>query len=554
MFVETVELKNFKSFKDAKIHLVNGFNGVIGPNGSGKSNIVDAILFALGESRIRALRAKKTPDLIHSHSKMAEVDLTLSDGKGQKVNVSRAIRSDGKLRYRMNGKPVHKYVIEDLLRSHGISTYNIIQQGQVQQIVEMNSKDRRALVDNIANVLEYEEKKKEAISELDKVQARLNEASVILGEREGLLEKLAKDKAEAERFLFLQKELDLLKATLLSIDLKSVEVEFENAINSMVDLNSKGDTIQREIAKLSEEINGMQAKKDEIHRKISERSEGKQIVLEKEIEFLRTQIEHSKAVAEEKKELLKKNNEKINAMQLEKMRAQDEVSGGKKKIDELSLEIHSLKEIMDFEQKKLDAVVLESSKFSTDFFKSKKGFDDISLEMLNIKEQLNALQAETGKLQEVQKLKDNELKRLKTGQKEDYSEKRKVAEESKKKLQHELNEINRQLDSFFNEEKELNKRISESEKELLTAKIKSTEITTRLSTSREAEVSRGVQFVLEQKKDEKGIHGTVESLCNYDSKYAVPVQVAIGGRLNYIVVDNVKNYKFLSSQKFDRIF
>ncbi|MBI5225560.1 chromosome segregation protein SMC [Candidatus Micrarchaeota archaeon] len=540
MFVETVELRNFKSFRDAKIHLVNGFNGIIGPNGSGKSNIVDAILFALGESRIRALRAKKTPDLIHSHSKMAEVDLTLSDGKGQKVNISRAIRSDGKLRYRMNGRPVHKYVIEDFLRANGISTYNIIQQGQVQQIVEMNSKDRRTLVDNIANVLEYEEKKKEAISELDKVQARLSEASVIMGEREGILEKLAKDKAEAERFLFLQKELDQLRATLLSIDLKAVEIEFENSINSMVDLNSKSDQISREISKLSDEINAFQAKKDEIHRKISERSEGKQMVLEKEIESLRTEIEHSKAVAEEKKQLLRKNEEKIAGMQLEKMRAHDEVAGGKKKVEELAMEIKSLKEIMDLEQKKLDAVVSESSKFSSDFFKSKKSFDDISQEMLNIKEQLNAFQAETGKLQEVQKLKENELKRLKTGQKEDYSDKRNVAQESKKKLQHELNEINRQLDALFNEEKELNKRISESEKELLTAKIKSTEITTRLSTSREAEVSRGVQFVLEQKKEEKGIHGTVESLCSYDPKYAVPVQVAIGGRLNYIVVDNVR--------------
>ncbi|MFH1443053.1 MAG: AAA family ATPase [Candidatus Micrarchaeota archaeon] len=540
MFVESVQLKNFKSFKDAKIHLVKGFNAVIGPNGSGKSNIVDAILFSLGESRIRNLRAKKTPDLIYTHSRIAEVDLLLSDGKGEKVEISRAIRKDGKLRYRMNGRHVHKYVIEDYLHSQGISTYNIIQQGQVQQIVEMNSKERRTLVDNIANVLEYEEKKKESLSELGKVDDRLKEASVIMGEREGMLEKLKKDKADAERFLHLQQEIDQLRATLLSIDLKAVEIEFENSVNSMVDLNSKNDQVQKEINRFSEEIARLQAKKDEIHGKISERSEGKQLVLEKEIESLRGEMEHAKAVIEERKQLLHKNNEKISAMQLEKMRASDEVKGARKKLEEAAAEIKSLSSIMGEEQKSLDAVVKESSKFTDDFFKSKKGYDDAQAEMLAIKEKLNALQAEAGKLQEVQHLKENELKRLKQGQKEDYSDKINAAEEAKKKLHSEMGAITKKLDEQFGREKELNGQIAETEKELLAARIKSTEITTRLQHSKEAEVSRAQQFVLEEKGKMQGIHGTVEELCSYDSKYSLPVQVALGGRMNFVVVENVK--------------
>ncbi len=540
MFVESVELRNFKSFKDAKIHLVKGFNSIIGPNGSGKSNIVDAILFALGESRIRALRAKKTPDLIFTHSKIAEVNLALADGKGEKVNITRAIRTDGKQRYRMNGRHVHKYVIEDFLRANGISTYNIIQQGQVQQIVEMNPNERRTLVDNIANVLEYEEKKRESISELDKVQLRLGEAAVIMGEREGMLEKLRKDKADAERFIHLQKELDSLRGTLLSIDLKAYEIEFENVVNSMVDLNSKNEQILLEIAKLEEEIRQHQLRKDEVHRKISERSEGRQLVLEKEIEGLRGEIERNKAVIEEKNQLIRRNDEKIRTMQLEKMRAHDEVLGSRKKIDEVSAEIGALDAIIKEEQGKLDDVVRESTKFSDDFFKSKKGYDDAQQQMLSIKEQLNAIQAEAGKLVEVRHLKENELTRLKQGQKEDYSEKKKIGGETKKGLQKELDGVSKRLDELFNREKELNKQIAESEKELLQAKIKSTEITTRLAHSKEAEASRGVQFVLEQKREVPGIHGTLDELCSYDAKFALPVQVAMGSRLNFIIVDNVK--------------
>ncbi len=550
MFVENVELRNFKSFKDARIHLVRGFNSIIGPNGSGKSNIVDAILFALGESRIRSLRAKKTPDLIHTRSKIAEVNLTLSDGKGEKVTISRAIRKDGKLRYRMNGKTVHKYVIEDFLRTYGITTYNIIQQGQVQQIVEMSSRERRTLIDNIANVLEYEEKKKEALSELDKVGERLKEASVIMGEREGTLEQLKKDKADADRYLNLQNESNSLKATLISIDLKSLEVEFENAINSMVDLNSKNDQIQSEIAKLEDEIKAFEARKDELHKRISERSEGKQLVLEKEIENLRGEIERNRGMIDDRKITIAKNEEKLRGMQLEKMRANDEVKGAKNQIDEISAEVKSLNSIMKEEQGKLDAVLKESEKFSKEFFESKKAFDDANQEMLSIKEGLNAIQAESGKLQEVQRLKENELQRLKAGRKEDYSEKRKSVEETKKRLQDELDALTKKLDELFSQEKNLNKKIAEAEKELLQAKIKSTELSTRLQHSKEAEISRGVQFVLDQKEKLEGVSGTVGDLISYDAKYAIPVQVALGGRSNFVIVDTVRTaQKLIDSLK-----
>ena len=51
-----LKLKNFKSFKRAKIPLRNGFTVVIGANGSGKSNILDAVLFVLGATSLKSLR------------------------------------------------------------------------------------------------------------------------------------------------------------------------------------------------------------------------------------------------------------------------------------------------------------------------------------------------------------------------------------------------------------------------------------------------------------------------------------------------------------------
>ena len=59
-YIKKIELKGFKSFgpQTIKITLDKGFTALTGPNGSGKSNIMDAVLFSLGELSTRRLRAE----------------------------------------------------------------------------------------------------------------------------------------------------------------------------------------------------------------------------------------------------------------------------------------------------------------------------------------------------------------------------------------------------------------------------------------------------------------------------------------------------------------
>jgi chromosome segregation protein len=68
--VKRVKLSHFKSFGGTtSVPLLPGFTVVSGPNGSGKSNILDAILFCLGLSSSKGMRAERLPDLVnHKHS------------------------------------------------------------------------------------------------------------------------------------------------------------------------------------------------------------------------------------------------------------------------------------------------------------------------------------------------------------------------------------------------------------------------------------------------------------------------------------------------------
>ena len=61
--------QGFKSFSDpVSFAIKDGVTGIVGPNGCGKSNFVDAIRWALGESRITSLRGKALPDVLFNGS------------------------------------------------------------------------------------------------------------------------------------------------------------------------------------------------------------------------------------------------------------------------------------------------------------------------------------------------------------------------------------------------------------------------------------------------------------------------------------------------------
>ena len=65
--IKRVELTNFKSFGGTtSVPLLPGCTVISGPNGSGKSNILDALLFCLGLSSSKGMRAERLPDLVNN--------------------------------------------------------------------------------------------------------------------------------------------------------------------------------------------------------------------------------------------------------------------------------------------------------------------------------------------------------------------------------------------------------------------------------------------------------------------------------------------------------
>src|SRR5688500_19214984 len=112
MFLKGLSLSGFKTFADdTRLEFGQGITAIVGPNGSGKSNIVDALLWALGERSNKALRGHSPTDVIFNGSgqrkQMGRAEVSLffdNEDKSlpldfKEVQVTRRVFRDGESEY-----------------------------------------------------------------------------------------------------------------------------------------------------------------------------------------------------------------------------------------------------------------------------------------------------------------------------------------------------------------------------------------------------------------------------------------------------------------------
>jgi len=217
--VTKLVMQGFKSFaKKTEIVFGDDFNCILGPNGSGKSNVLDALCFVLGKKSAKSLRAEKSANLIYNGgktkqaAKQAEVSIYFENHdeefpvEEKEVKLTRIVKSTGVSTYKINNKTMNRIQVVELLSNARINPdgYNIVLQGDIVRIVEMSPLERRRIIEEIAGINIYEDKKQKALNELNKVEEKLKESDIILAERQAYLRELKKERNQAMKF----KELD----------------------------------------------------------------------------------------------------------------------------------------------------------------------------------------------------------------------------------------------------------------------------------------------------------------------------------------------------------
>ncbi|HEX6883958.1 MAG TPA: AAA family ATPase, partial [Planctomycetota bacterium] len=216
MRLKRLELFGFKSFAD---RMVLDFSapvvGIVGPNGCGKSNVVDAVRWALGETRPTSMRGGEMTDVIFKGSAsrpplaVAEVTLVLdnSEGglpeRGSEVSITRRVYKSGEGEYLIDGHVVRLTDVREMLYGTGLGSrgYSVLEQGKIDAILSANPLERRAIFEEAAGISRYRARKKETESRLERVQADCLRLDDVLGELERRRRSLKLQAGRAQRYL-----------------------------------------------------------------------------------------------------------------------------------------------------------------------------------------------------------------------------------------------------------------------------------------------------------------------------------------------------------------
>jgi chromosome segregation protein len=271
--IKKLELIGFKSFKDRTvISFDEGITGIVGPNGCGKSNIVDALVWVMGEMSAKHLRGANMSDVIFAGADgyapmgMAEVSLTLENDGGpfpvkylkfSEIMITRRLHRDGESGYFINKEPARLRDIHEIFMDTGAGSkgFSIIEQGAIGKIITAKPEDRRTLIEEAAGITKFKVRKRESQRKLISTEQNLVRLQDILGEQKRQLDSLERQAQRAERYRNLKRDLQEKEITVssksylaLHLESEALRTEVESAREQEAGWGSKVSQMESDLA------------------------------------------------------------------------------------------------------------------------------------------------------------------------------------------------------------------------------------------------------------------------------------------------------------------
>ena len=372
MFIKRVELSHFKSFGGTtQVPLLPGFTVISGPNGSGKSNILDALLFCLGLSSSKGMRAERLPDLVNQNqvsrgratveasvtvtfaiepedlegldeedlqSLVAQVNGT-NGSNGKNGTAKSAARKNGsangangadaangngangngtpkhsdsadplqlvsgltlfsewnvtrKLRvtqqgtytsnYFINGQPCTLTELHEQLHKFHIypEGYNVVLQGDVTSIISMNPRERREIIDELAGVAAFDRKIGQAKEKLDAVKEREEKFRIVEKELIAQRDRLSQDRIKAEKYQRLKAELQTKTQWEAVLAWRGQQRQVQQLTEQIEAGDRTSSDLTTQLATLSTEIQQSTTELDSLNARVKALGEDEQLALQ----------------------------------------------------------------------------------------------------------------------------------------------------------------------------------------------------------------------------------------------------------------------------------
>ena len=552
MYLKALELTGFKSFANRTVvEFDNGITSIVGPNGSGKSNILDAILWVLGEQSYKNIRAKESSDIIFSGGKnkkpksMAEVSLIIDNGDRyldvdfSEVKITRRIFKTGENEYLINNKKSRLKDIHNLFMDTGIGkqAYSIIGQGRVERIISSSPKELKEIIEEAAGVKRAKIEKEDSEKKLQDLKNEIEKIDYVEKELKLRVDYLKDEQAKARLFKEYTKKIDVQRFMVLEYNVNeksSLKYEYEE----------KSQEIQKELEKSEKNFSEKQVEfqrtneiREELYKNLeSQKNENSENF--KNLETLKD--EYSKLVNQnsnleteanekakrkdilekdiaEKEEILNKSRNELELITKDLIEKEKEKAEWEAKVGELKQE--SDKIILELKER-----TQKNSNFEVDKIKVAGENEDLGKRVLAAKTENKRHIAEKN-IVESEFNKINEEKQTFEIQKSE-NEKQKLEKELK------IQKLNEKTEELRKEYSGINKQKNEISYKLQNFEVKQKAISDTIE--KNETFNRSIKHILNEKID--GVIGAFVNLIDVPVGFEEAVQTLSGGMFQDIVV------------------
>jgi len=294
MYLKNLTVLGFKSFADkTSLNFQPGVTAIVGPNGCGKSNVSDAIRWVLGEQSAKALRGGEMADVIFNGTDgrkplgMAEVSLTIGGVDEEhlsaagvemaynEVTVTRRVFRDGGSEYFINKTPCRLKDIQQLFMGTGVgrTSYSIMAQGNITQILSSKPEDRRMIFEEAAGITKYKAQKKEALRKLEYTDQNLLRVADLVREVKRQIGSLQRQAGKARRFKQLSQELQHLDTQLARHQFDQLQAEIADRQTAADNLRNEIETSSAAALRCEDEITQLRERVSELEHEIGARQQ-----------------------------------------------------------------------------------------------------------------------------------------------------------------------------------------------------------------------------------------------------------------------------------------
>ena len=565
MQLKKLEIQGFKSFADkTEVVFLDGVTTIVGPNGSGKSNISDAIRWVIGEQSAKNLRGSKMEDVIFAGTEarkkvgFAEVSMYLDNSDKtlpvdySEVIVTRRVYRSGESNYLINGTECRLKDIQNIFMDTGLGKdgYSLISQGKIDDILSNKSEDRRHIFEEASGIVKYRTRKEEATRKLENTEATLQRVGDVIREIENNIGPLEEKANTAKKYLSLRDELKLL-------DVKIFINAVDNNVANMNQIDEMLSTLDSDIEKQETLSKDNEDKKVELKQKVQELSSKIEELREK---FFKIETEKEKM------------NSKISLLEANTNTSKANIERLNSEIVEDNEKIKLLKDEIEKRTQRRESVISNKQKFEEELKEKEEELskivatlDERGLQM----EELKRIVDENSEKKFELKNANSSLEATIEAEEKQLEEKKRQNEKNitqKDSIVSDLNDINQTITNKNNELAKVNESTFSLEEKIKTVQSsidileeRKSKINQDIMTSRakynylenlenENEgYSKSVKCVLDYAKGNNSVYGTIANLISTEEKYEYAIEIALGGFIQNVVVEDESIAKNLIS-------